>query len=149
MPGKASLDAGQYYAHSRNAFWRIMGELVEARPDLPYPERIQILQARGIAVWDMLKACVRPGSGDIDISAELPNDLATFFSSHRQLTHVGLNGGKAAAFFMKYAARHCPGHVHVKRLPSTSPAYAAMDFAGKCAAWRAALPWDGRLGAGA
>src|SRR5262249_18276112 len=39
MPGEASLKAGQYYAHPRNAFWHIMGELFGAGPSLHYQER--------------------------------------------------------------------------------------------------------------
>ena len=63
MPGIASLTAGQYYAHPRNAFWRIMGELVGAGPEKPYDERLRILNTRGIALWDVLDSCVRLGTG--------------------------------------------------------------------------------------
>ncbi|MCC7252998.1 DNA-deoxyinosine glycosylase [Hyphomicrobium sp.] len=139
MPGMASLAAGQYYAHPHNAFWRIMGELIGAGPDKPYEERTRILLAHGIAVWDVLQSCIRPGSLDSSIRDEVPNDFATFFARHRHLTHIGLNGGKAAASFRKHAARHCPAHVVLATLPSTSPAHAARSFAEKCALWRAAL----------
>ena len=44
MPGEASLKARQYYAHPRNLFWPILGELVGARPDLPYPDRLAALR---------------------------------------------------------------------------------------------------------
>ena len=30
MPGKASLAAGQYYAHAQNLFWRILGDVTGA-----------------------------------------------------------------------------------------------------------------------
>jgi TDG/mug DNA glycosylase family protein len=140
MPGAASLAAGQYYAHPHNAFWRIMGELVGAGPDKPYEARKHILTANGIAVWDVLQSCIRPGSLDSDIRNEVPNDFATFFATHRRLTHIGLNGGKAAASFRRHAARHCPPGVVVATLPSTSPAHAARSFAEKCALWRTALP---------
>ncbi|HRN85557.1 MAG TPA: DNA-deoxyinosine glycosylase [Hyphomicrobium sp.] len=143
MPGEASLRAKQYYAHPHNTFWRIMGDLVGAAPDLPYPARTQILRTHGIAVWDVLKSCVRPGSLDSSIRDEIPNDFARFFTVHPQLTHIGLNGGKAALSFKRYAARHCPPHVVVTTLPSTSPAHAARSFDEKLALWRAALPVEG------
>jgi len=78
MPGIASLTAGQYYAHPRNAFWRIMGKLVGAGPENPYDERLRILKKGGIALWDVLDSCVRPGSLDANISNETPNDFAIF-----------------------------------------------------------------------
>lgn len=142
MPGAASLAAGQYYAHPRNAFWPIMGELFGAGPDLPYEERAARLRECGVAVWDVLQACVRPGSLDSNISDEVPNDFARFFHDHPHIDHVYLNGGKAAASFKKYAAGDCP--VSFTPLPSTSPAHAGMTFAQKCAAW--AVLGDYRFG---
>lgn len=139
MPGEASLRAGQYYAHPRNAFWRIMGELAAAGPELPYAERVQELRARRIALWDVLQSCVRPGSLDSSISDEVPNDFASFFAAHPRIRRIGLNGGKAAAGFRKYAAASCPPGVAVVTLPSTSPAHAALRLEEKCVRWRAAL----------
>ncbi|WP_321489436.1 DNA-deoxyinosine glycosylase [uncultured Hyphomonas sp.] len=139
MPGVASLEADQYYAHARNAFWPIMGELFGAGPEIPYAERKTILMANGIAVWDVLKFCRREGSLDADIRAELPNDFAAFFAGHPRVRRIGLNGGKATKIFQKFAEAHAPAAAVATRLPSTSPAYAAMSFARKCELWRQAL----------
>ena len=61
MPGVASLKAGQYYAHPRNVFWRVMGELLGADPSLPYQERVVRLQAAGVALWDSLQGLRKVG----------------------------------------------------------------------------------------
>jgi TDG/mug DNA glycosylase family protein len=50
MPGNASLAANQYYAHPRNLFWPIMGEVFGAGPELPYVERLLVLQRQGVAL---------------------------------------------------------------------------------------------------
>jgi hypoxanthine-DNA glycosylase len=138
MPGQASLAAGQYYAHPRNAFWPIMATLLGFDPALPYPERATKLTAAGIALWDVLHACSRPGSLDsaIDHASAEANDFTAFFATHPQIGHIFFNGTAAAMLFR----RHCPEQtrtLHVARLPSTSPAHAGRNFADKLAAWQA------------
>ncbi len=139
MPGLASLEAGEYYAHPRNVFWQIMGDLFGAGPNLPYAARVKALTARRVAVWDVLQHCVRPGSLDTDIRDEVPNDFAAFFAAHPRLRRIGLNGGKAAASFRKYAAGHVPSGAEAVLLPSTSPAHAARSLDEKRELWRAGL----------
>ena len=77
MPGEASLAAGRYYAHPRNAFWPIMGALFGAGAELPYDQRLARLNAAGVALWDVIARCRRPGSLDSAIEDSVPNDLAS------------------------------------------------------------------------
>ena len=72
MPGAESLRQQQYYAFKHNAFWRIMGELYGFPVETPYPERLAILKAHRIALWDVLAECERPGSLDSSIRAPRP-----------------------------------------------------------------------------
>ena len=139
MPGQASLAAQQYYAHPRNAFWPIMGELFGAAPHLPYALRVAALARARVAVWDVLEACVRPGSLDADISADglVANDFAGFFHRNPGISRVYFNGVKAAQLFSRFALPTLAGHQLAQHtLPSTSPAHARLTFAAKCDAWR-------------
>jgi len=136
MPGKASLKAGQYYAHPRNAFWRITGELFGAGPSLPYDERVARLNSAGVALWDSLQACIRPDSLDSSITEEVANDFSAFFAKYPHITHVYFNGGKAETVFRRHALPSLPNTQHVfTRLPTTSPAHAAIPFNAKVQAW--------------
>jgi len=142
MPGAASLRAGQYYAHPQNLFWRILGEILGGANGASYAERLGMLKANGIALWDVLASCVREGSLDADIdSASLqPNDFATFFTTHGRIETVLFNGAKAEACYRKHVAPSLEmREIRYLRLPSTSPANASIPYAQKSAAWRAAL----------
>ena len=101
MPGTESLRLRQYYAHPRNHFWPIAGELFGASRALPYEARLAALKRARVAVWDVLDACRRPGSLDsaIDPESVRVNDFAGFFAVHPQLRLVAFNGAYAEATF--------------------------------------------------
>ncbi len=142
MPGLVSLAADEYYAHPRNAFWPIMAELFGFDLAAPYNERVKALGAAKVAVWDVLYSCSRPGSLDSNIVSDslIANDLASFLQQHPALKRVFFNGAKAESCFRKHiASTLAAGSISYQRLPSTSPAHAALTFAQKLAAWRTIL----------
>ena len=142
MPGVASLAAGQYYAHPRNAFWPILAKLLRIDPVSAYDERLRALVAAKIALWDVLQSCERSGSLDTSIhrSTQQPNDFRTFFRTHPRITRVVLNGTKAYDTFRRCVHEPIPGErIEVFRVPSTSPANASWSFDRKLEAWQAAL----------
>jgi hypoxanthine-DNA glycosylase len=147
MPGAASLQAEQYYAHPRNAFWSIMGGLCGAGIHLPYAQRLQRLRHAGIALWDVLQQCQRDGSLDSSIRRHgmLVNDFATLLRECNQLRCICLNGGKAAALFHRQVAPQLQNdktsgerwqQIKLLTMPSTSPAYAAMPAVRKHEVWQ-------------
>ena len=149
MPGEASLRLQQYYGHPRNTFWPILSELLGIPLQASYQERCAALVARGIALWDVIAACERPGSLDQAIRPETVrvNDFAAFLQTNPGIMRVVFNGGTAER---EYRRRVLPGlpprhrEIQQHRLPSTSPAHAALRFEQKLAAWRSIL---GCLGA--
>jgi hypoxanthine-DNA glycosylase len=140
MPGIASLRANQYYAHPRNAFWRIMGTLFGFDAGTSYRSRTTTLRANGVALWDVLKTCTRTSSLDSDIlpSSVVVNDFAGFLAKHRGIGLVCFNGSRAEHEFRKHVLARLPDALDVeyRRLPSTSPANAGVPYATKLAAWR-------------
>lgn len=140
MPGEASLRAAEYYAHPRNAFWPIMGELVGAGPGLAYPDRLRALTTARIALWDVLQSCARSGSLDSTIRDERANDMASFFMLHAGISRLYFNGAKAEQAFTRHVRPTLrTDRPTVRRLPSTSPANAGVSLQTKLEAWRVIL----------
>ena len=136
FPGAASLAAGQYYAHPRNQFWPLVGELLgEDLRALPYLQRLDRLRRRGLGLWDIYARCRREGSLDSAIEDAVLNDLASLRVRAPGLRAVAHNGGESARAMRITAALGVP----VLRLPSTSPANASWSYERKLAAWREAL----------
>ena len=140
MPSVTSLEKQQYYGHPRNVFWRIMAALFNDAKPLDYQQGQLLLQAEGIAVWDVLKSCIRQGSLDsaIDKNSMEINDFVSFFSVFNQLRYVFFNGGTAESLYKKRVYPLLPIEykaLNYTKLPSTSPAYAAMSFEDKLVAW--------------
>ena len=145
MPGEASLRADQYYAHPQNLFWRILGEILGYAGDartLPYDDRLRMLIAADIALWDVLASCHRSGSLDADIATDSlrANDFHAFFANHGRIERALFNGATAEACFRRHVAPTLPANsLRLVRLPSTSPANASIPYTRKLAAWREAL----------
>ncbi|MDH4071820.1 MAG: DNA-deoxyinosine glycosylase [Gammaproteobacteria bacterium] len=141
LPSRRSLETNQYYGHPRNAFWPIMGALLGAGPGVPYEERRGILARRQVAVWDVLRSSVRPGSMDADIepTTAAANDFAALFAASPDIALVCFNGRAAADLWRRLVApglQNGSNTVDYQTLPSTSPAHASMSFAQKLEHWR-------------
>lgn len=140
MPGAESLRQQRYYAHPRNAFWRICGALLGFDAGLPYGERLAALRRHRIALWDVALSCERDASHDATIRSVVPNRIAELLRAQPSIRRILVNGRTAERLFVRLVL---PGlgesPPELIAVPSTSPAHAAMPFARKLARWRAAM----------
>jgi double-stranded uracil-DNA glycosylase len=140
LPGEESLKRCEYYAKKANSFWRIMGDLVGAAPDMAYQKRLHMLRRSGIALWDVCHSAERKGSLDAKISlpSVIPNDFDSFLRSHSQIQFIRFNGGGAARLFRRKVSTNV-FQLQCETLPSTSPAHARLTYQQKLSLWRASL----------
>lgn len=134
FPSEASLEAGQYYAHPRNQFWRLVGDLIgEPLYALPYRSRLRRVLQHRVGIWDVLAACEREGSGDASIRNHRANQFARLQKLAPDLAAVAFNGQTAGRFAAEFVA----GGFRTAVLPSSSPAHAGRSYEQKLAVWRA------------
>jgi hypoxanthine-DNA glycosylase len=132
FPSEKSLDTGEYYANTRNQFWRLLGSLIGFDAELPYAERIHAVTAAGVALWDVVHSCRRVGSLDANIDRKtlVLNDFPAFLGQHPTIERGFVNGLTAYTLFQRAGIA-----LPATRLPSSSGAL-TMSFTDKLAAWQ-------------
>ena len=138
MPGVASLNANQYYAHPRNAFWKIIAELFGADyPFESYDAKLSLLLKNHIGLWDVFASCERKGSLDSDIKNASVNDFEAFLKRCPDVKTLYFNGNTAYRNFIKaFGNKDFIRALTLFPLPSTSPANARLTFEDKMTAWK-------------
>jgi hypoxanthine-DNA glycosylase len=141
MPGGASLAAGRYYAHPRNAFWPTLEAVWGIPAALPYAARARAVRAARIAIWDVLARCQRRSSLDahIERGSIVANDFAAFFRRYPFIRLIAFNGAMAHALYRRHVLPTLPSslqEIPMLRMPSTSPAHAALSLQHKVQRWR-------------
>jgi len=140
FPGKASLDAGQYYAYKHNQFWKLLSKILKDDLLVPsdppskqnYDLRLQRLLFHRIGLWDVLNACEREGSLDSAIRNPQANDFSMLKQQCPELKLVCFNGKTSGKFESMFKEAGFDTLV----LPSSSPANAQLSFDEKLAQWR-------------
>lgn len=130
MPSPKSREAGFYYAHPQNRFWRVLPALYGEPPlvgDIAAQQ--DFLTRRHIALWDVLASCEIEGASDSSIRNPVPNDMNVILRA-APIRAIFATGQKAGALYKKYCLPQCG--VPAQILPSTSPANCAVKLDALC-----------------
>ena len=142
MPSPASREAGFFYMHPQNRFWKVVPavfgeELKFSNTDKKNPElkplviqeRHDFLIHHHLALWDVLSSCDINGASDASIKNAVPNDFTKILTSSK-ITKVFCTGKTAYNLWNKFCAKNYEAQFNLTTecLPSTSPANAAWTF---------------------
>ena len=124
MPSPKSREAGFYYSHPQNRFWKTIAEVLGVETPMAIEEKKNLLYSNRIALWDVLASCKILGADDSSIRDIVVNDFTNLFEA-AAIKAVFTTGKKATALFRL----HCEEKYMFKPvyLPSTSPANCKMS----------------------
>jgi TDG/mug DNA glycosylase family protein len=148
LPGVKSINACEYYANPRNAFWQIAEQHLGILPQA-YAARVKKVTTRGVALWDVLAAATRSGSLDSAIEEDaVPNNFRALLHAYPTIQMICFNGTKACqlfSFFSVLTLTEQQKRIQRLTLPSTSGAHAKMSLREKAKAWEIVWKWRSEL----
>ena len=133
MPSVRSRKADFYYSHPRNRFWSVIAECFGQPLPNTIQEKLRLLLANRIALWDVLAVCEICGSDDSSIRKPVYNDIAAFVSG-KTIEKILCNGKKSYDFCSRLDLT-----IPVLCMPSTSPANAAWSTERLTETWKSEL----------
>ena len=138
MPSPKSREAGFFYMHPQNRFWRVLpaifGETLltlnnDSDREKAIEERKSFLIRHNIALWDVLSSCDMYWAADSSIKNAVANDFEPLFSASK-IHNVFCTGKAAFSLWQKLCASKYESQygLSVSLLPSTSPANASWSI---------------------
>lgn len=133
FPSVRSRADGFFYAHPQNRFWRVLAAVFDEPVPQSVEEKMALLHAHRIALWDVAAQCSIAGSGDASMRDVIPNDIAALLTK-TQVVSIFVNGQTAA----KYYRRLIEPTIGIPALvlPSTSAANASQSLEALIESWR-------------
>lgn len=136
FPSVKSREAGFFYGHPQNRFWRVLAAVYGGDVPATTEEKTAFLHHNHVALWDVLAACEIKGSADSSIRSAVPTDLSVILET-APIRAVFVNGKTAEKYYRQYQLPKT-GREAVC-LPSTSPANAAKSLDALIWEWGEAL----------
>lgn len=125
FPSVKSREAGFFYHHPQNRFWKVIAALCKETVPVTILEKKALLLSHHIAIWDVVKSCELKGSDDSTIRSVTANNLKKILDV-AQIEKIFINGTKAYTLYQKYCKEQT--RVEAVKLPSTSAANAAWSL---------------------
>ena len=132
FPSVKSRESMFFYGHKQNRFWKVLAAIFQDNLPVEVEEKRAFLLSHNIAVWDVIAECDIEGSSDASIKNVLANDLTRILDIVPDI-RIFCNGNKSYELYVKYIENSI-GKKAVK-LPSTSPANAAMSLDKLISVW--------------
>lgn len=129
MLSPKSAEAGFYYAHPQNRFWRVLAAVFGQPFPVTIEDKKTLALKNGIALWDVLRSCDILGAADSSIKNAVCNDVRKLLGDYPNITRVFTTGRKAAELLKKYNADVANETItNAVCLPSPSPLNCAAKF---------------------
>lgn len=136
FPSVKSREAGFFYGHPQNRFWRVLAAVFGADVPETVEQKKQLVLLNGLALWDVIASCEIKGSSDTSISSVVPNDLNVILENSN-IKRIFVNGKTAEKYYNKYQLEKTG--IPCVTLPSTSSANAAYSTEKLCDCWKIIL----------
>ncbi len=133
FPSVKSREAGFFYGHPQNRFWKVTAAVFDEEAPSSIEEKKEFLLRNGIALWDVIGKCTITGSSDASIKDVMVNDLSKILNA-ADIRRIYVNGKKAEELYRRFMEESYHRSCFV--LPSTSPANAAFSVERLIERWK-------------
>lgn len=122
MPSVKSEESGMYFGDPSNHFWAVLGTIYE----MPYAtdtDKEEICAQNNIAIWSVVKSCLRHMSREDTMQDIVLNDIQEFLNEHPSIANIICVSRETEKLLNESSFE---GNVHVTYVPS--PSGADLDY---------------------